>query len=169
MGLIFLSNALVALISYLVASVSLGVVAGTFDTQALLPVVEVQPLVEFHLPSLIRSDYALLFALFLGICGTFYRNRKLESLLHQFKNGIQHLINTFFIPLLPLYVLGFLIKVRYEGTFVTLFQNYTTTVVLIVAVQILYLLWFYWLAAGFSFVKASAVYQKCTAQLFNGI
>lgn len=64
------------------------------------------------------------------------------------------MLNYSIIPLLPLYVLGFLLKIRFEGTFVQLMQQYCSTVLLIVAIQVSYLLWMYLLAHGFSSQRA---------------
>ncbi|MCL4417286.1 MAG: dicarboxylate/amino acid:cation symporter [Actinobacteria bacterium] len=154
MGMIFFSNAIVAMISYFIGFVALPVVACEVAPELLLIKHSLEPFFNFSIPQFIRSDYVLLLALVLGIIGTFIRMPHFERGLHRFKLFIQRLINAVFIPFLPLYVLGFLLKVRYEGTFTVLFQHYAATIILIVLVQIVYLVWFYLIAAGFSLEMA---------------
>ena len=74
--------------------------------------------------------------------------------LEAFKSYVEKAIYTFFIPLLPLYVFGFMLKIGCEGTFALLFRQYGATCVLIIGMQIVYLAWIYFLAEGFSFSKA---------------
>lgn len=150
MGLIFLSNASVAMMTYLVSRLTLSSVACTVDSSKLIVSKFLEPYYFPCLPPLVRSEYMLLAALAIGIAGTFFRIPVMERSLHRMKRLIELLVNSIFIPLLPLYVFGFLLKIRYEGTFVTLFENYGATVLLIILVQALYLLWFYFLASGFS-------------------
>lgn len=165
MGMIFISNGLVAMLSYLVARVALPVVTCSVSPETLRIANELVPFSKVSFPALFRSDYVLLLALALGIAINILKTNAhgfltrfsihmFEHALHSFKKFIERLVNSIFIPFLPLYVLGFLLKIRYEGTFVTLFQQYGATVVLIICVQIIYLFWFYLLAAGFSLEKA---------------
>lgn len=154
MACMFFSNAFVAVITYLVARASLSTVACTLDTASLAVVDSLEPLYQPFLPPLFRSEHMLIAALILGILGTVIRVPIFEKVIHRLKRIIEIVVNSVFIPLLPLYVLGFLLKIKYEGTFSLLFGNYGATVVLIICVQLLYLALFYVAAAGFNTGKA---------------
>ena len=153
MGMIFFSNGLVAIISFLVAKIAVPLATCDLTYASAQGAAVLTPFYTVSIPAL-ASNYMLLSSLVLGIMGTFIRVPFLERCLHQMKSGIEYLVNRFFIPFIPLYVLGFLLEINYRGTFVTLFQHYGTTFVLIIVVQIFYLFWFYLVAAGFSITTA---------------
>lgn len=150
MAIIVVSNAFVAFTSYAVARMTLSSVACEVDSASLAVSRVLEPYYFPYLPPMIRSEYMLIIALVLGVVGTFIRVPKFEFALHRMKRFIELVVNSLFIPLLPFYVFGFLLKIQYEGTMGTLFGNYGPTVLLIICVQLLYLLWFYLLSAGFN-------------------
>lgn len=76
------------------------------------------------------------------------------------KRLLEHFFNRIFIPLLPFYILGFLLKIHYEGVFSSLLQHYSSTFFLIVAVQILCLALFYFVACGFDRKKMFVAYTN---------
>ena len=70
------------------------------------------------------------------------------------KNNIESFLKNWFIPFLPLYVIGFLLKINYEGSFVTLFDDYGKAFLLIVVMQLASIVLFYFIAARGSFSRA---------------
>lgn len=155
MASMFFSNAFVAMITYLIARLSLSTVACAVDATSLAVSHTLEPLYQPYLPPLFRSEHMLIAALLLGIVGTFVRVPVAEAAVHRLKRLVEIIVNAIFIPLLPLYVLGFLLKIQYEGTFSLLFGNYGATVLLIICVQLIYLALFYAAAAGFNLTTAA--------------
>lgn len=160
LGVICFSNAAVATITYLIARLVLPVVACKMDASQLVMEKQLLPYGAFSLPPLIKSEKALLLAIVLGIIFSIYRVPAFERAIKQLKKWVEQFVCTVFIPLLPLYVLGFLLKINYEGTFGSLMSNYGATFVLIVAVQVVVLLTYYWLAAGCSVAQAGRYIQN---------
>ncbi len=155
LGCIFISNGLVALLSYLVMWAVGGALSSdtslvSFTTQAAL----VQPYFSFSIPLPFSAIHALVTAIALGLVSSFMRIQYVGSVIAIGKRGIEKIIMYMFIPLLPLYVLGFLLKIRSEGIFASLLQQYGSAFIVIVVLQISYLFWFYFLASGFSFKKS---------------
>ncbi len=154
LAMIFCSNGLVALASYAVMNILFPVISCRLQTDILLSEAVIEPLYTISLPQPIRSEHALLAAIALGLLFSFVRWPPFERAIFQLKNWIEVLLNAVFIPLLPLYVLGFLLKIRYEGLFVRLMQHYGRAVILIIAVQVADLIGMYILVSGFSFKRA---------------
>jgi Na+/H+-dicarboxylate symporter len=146
---IFVSNVFVALLVYGIMQALLPMLSYTmYSGQG--SVTALEPLIAFSLPRFIRSEYALLGSIVVGLICSFVSLPALERGVLQIKRAVEWFLNYFFIPFLPLYVLGFLLKMRHEGMFVYLMQQYGSAVIVIVAVQILYIAWLYFLANSFS-------------------
>jgi len=160
LGVICSSNAIVATITYWIARLVLPVVACKLDASQLVIDNQLIPYNSFSLPPLIKSEKALLLAVTLGIIFSIYRVLAFEKAMKKLKKWVEQFVCSIFIPLLPLYVLGFLLKINYEGTFGSLMSNYGATFVLIVAVQAVILLSYYWLASGFNISQAARYIQN---------
>ncbi len=152
---VFCSNAFVAFLSYLFMSCTRPLISCQTSTSLLPPTaMAVEPLLSLSVPLPINGVQALIAAIVIGLFLSVVRLAGVERIIGQCKNGIERLMNVLFIPLLPLYILGFLLKIRAEGTFGCLMQQYSTAFFSIIALQISYLLWFYFLAARFSITGA---------------
>lgn len=158
-GLIFSSNGLIALLAYAVARLVIPLVACNVSSVSLVADNVVEPLFTFKLPVLLSSEKALLFSVVIGIVLSFLSLQPVEDGLNKFKNIVETILKKGFIPLLPLYVFGFLLKVHHEGMFGALFSHYGGAFLLIVSTQIVYLLWLYFVAAGFSFSRSWSAIQ----------
>lgn len=158
---IFLSNALVAVVSYLAMVVCGSHV--TCDTALIQFATETNPIesfVSFSIPVPFSGVHALISALVIGIIFSFISVPSLERFFVKGKQWIEYCVNFIFIPLLPLYILGFLLKIRAEGMFVCLLEQYGAAFVLIVALQLVYLLWLYLAASKFSIREAWKAIQN---------
>ncbi len=152
---IFISNGLVALLSYATMQI-FGVAMSCKTSLASFAVqgASIESLVTFSIPLPFNAIQALMAAIILGIACSFIRMPWLEHFFLTGKKWIEYIISYLFIPLLPAYILGFLLKIRAEGIFACLLQQYGTAFMLIVSLQFLYLCWLYFLATGFSIRRA---------------
>lgn len=153
-GMIFCSNALVALVSYIAVAYFFPLIGN--QTQATVVAFDdiIAPVFTVSLPPILSSKYVLLSAMSIGIFFSFFRWSALECGVQTFKQWIEVILNYVVIPFLPVYVLGFLLKIKYEGTFAKMMQHYGGTFALIVAMQVCYLGWLYFVASGFSIKRA---------------
>ncbi|MBX9830940.1 dicarboxylate/amino acid:cation symporter [Candidatus Babeliales bacterium] len=151
---VFLSNFVIALATYGAVIFLAPSLIGSMATDVAGQCAVVKPLFAFNLPTLIRSEHALLLAVVLGILGSFKRWPQGERMVMGMKSLIEKFLLNYFIPLLPLYVVGFLLKMNYEGVFVSLIQQYSGAFILIVAIQLSFLAVYYFLAAHCSWDKA---------------
>ena len=153
-GMIFCSNAIVALVSYAVVHYFFPIImrnAAPVSTMSFDDLIK--PFFTISLPVL-SSKYVLLSAIGLGLFFSFFRSPLVERSINRFKYWIECILTYSVIPLLPVYVTGFLLKIKFEGTFAKLAQQYGGTCALIVAVQVCYLGWLYFVASGFSVKRA---------------
>lgn len=151
---IFISNFIIAIATYGAVVVLAPSLLSSMALEVADQCAVVVPFFVFNLPTLIRSEHALLLALVLGIIGSFKRWSQGERMVLSFKNAIESFLINYFIPMLPLYVIGFLLKMSYEGVFVSLMQHYSGAFLLIVAIQICFLALYYFVAAHCSWDKA---------------
>lgn len=153
-GFVFASNFVVAMVAYAIAIKILPFITQGMSSQGMMVENELQPFFSTGLKSPVTSESALILAMIMGIVVSFMRAPKFENSMLKLKGYIEHFLCFIFIPLLPLYVFGFLLKIYYEGVFISLFQNYSKTFLLIVGLQIIYLFLLYLIAAGFSLKRA---------------
>lgn len=150
LAMIFISNGLVGLLDYGIMHVLACTIVGQGGAATIAARDIIDPVFSLNLPTVLRSEVALIVAIIFGLLFSFIRVPQFENAMQRFKTSIEHILNWIVIPFLPLYVLGFLLKMRFEGTFLLLLQNYSGTFFLIIATQIIYLLWMYLVANGFS-------------------
>ena len=136
---IMVSNLIVILTSYFVSKNMLPFLTSGAQAEAAFFDQPLIPLFSFKLPTLINSLWAMLGALAIGIIFIFINVPKIENSLLKLKDVVEFILRKVFIPFLPLYVLGFLLKIKYEGAFYALFSHYGKAFVLIIIVQIVYL------------------------------
>ncbi len=151
LGTIICSNLLVSLISFFMGTSTLGYLTQNIDANALIINDSIQPFFSFSFPTLVRAEHAMLAAITLGIIFSYFRNQNVHDAANTLKGWVECVLKKFFIPLLPLYVLGFLLKLFQEGAFFTLFSSYGSAFMLIVATQILYLGFMYFAVSGFKY------------------
>ena len=154
LGTIFCSNAIVALVSYgtmFIFSPAISCERGDIVVSA---AGTIESLIPFSLPVPVSAVHALIAAIVLGITFSIIRVPAVISGVNRVKQWIEVILNYGFIPLLPLYVLGFLLKILHEGLVSCLIQQYGSAVLLIVSMQLIYLVWIYFFASGFSISRA---------------
>jgi Na+/H+-dicarboxylate symporter len=159
LGTIFLSNGFVALLSFIV----MNILAPTISCERLgvsfKPVHQVTSGFSLSLPFSLSAVHALIAAIAIGLLGSFVA-LGIDSAVTKGKNFIETVLQKIFIPALPLYVLGFLLKIRYEGQFSCLMRQYGSAFILIVSMQFVYLVWMYLLACGFDPKKSIIAFKN---------
>jgi Na+/H+-dicarboxylate symporter len=78
-----------------------------------------------------------------GLYGAFWGNAKLASWGNFLKDKIQVALTKIFIPLVPLYVIGFLFKIQHDESLIDMFAGYGPMIGLVVVVQTLSMLFFF--------------------------
>lgn len=146
LGLICLSNAVALCIAYGVGSIiipHLAVHVGVTEISS-----SVHPYFRLPFKHSIRTDYvaaaAFVVAFFcLKTRGRIQQAQWFIDKIHGLQTAFAMFLKKAFLPILPLYVLGFMLKMSSEGTLTFLYTEYLPIFVLNVVVSFFYVLAFY--------------------------
>jgi Na+/H+-dicarboxylate symporters len=149
LSLVFISNGLVALLSYgmmklfapIISCEAMAIQAPLYSIKSLIPI-------SLSLP--FNAVHALVGAIIIGLLCSFIVVPYINMVINSGKELVEKILTVGFIPFLPLYVLGFLLQIRYEGLLACLIQQYGNAFLLIVSLQLMYLFWMYFIASKFS-------------------
>ncbi len=114
---------------------------------------EIQPLFSLEFPRWIGTENALALGLSLGI-GFSYLGEKsqikknIESAAKQLNWAVSFFLNKIFIPLLPLYLFGFCLKLSYDQSLVLLFKQFGKIFLLSFSLVGSYLFFLYWIGSN---------------------
>ncbi len=143
-----ISNALASFVSYGVGMAVLPFIAMSENMNISLGT-EVKSYFSLGIPQIISSDKAMFAGIILGIIFCRY---KVSGILKS-SNKLQKFVTIFlekcFIPCLPIYVLGFVLKMHWEGNLSILFKNYAQVFLLICILIIAYIALLYLIANKF--------------------
>ncbi len=146
LGLICLSNAVALCFAYGIGSVvipHLAVHIGLTEISS-----SVHPYFRLPFKHGIRTDFVALSAFIIAFfCvkakGKIQATSSFIRLIHKIQAIIVTFLKKAFLPILPLYVLGFMLKMSSEGTLTFLYTEYLTIFALNVVVSFCYVLAFY--------------------------
>lgn len=120
----------------------------------------ITPLFSLNLPKLVDPSHALMIGMGYGLLFSFYKLPQATQLALGLRNYITLFLRRVFIPVLPVYVFGFVLKMQKEGNLVTLFTNYGQIFLVLCLLLIVYLTFIYALAHRFNphqFIKSIRV------------
>lgn len=109
-----------------------------------------RPITDFTLPKVISNDVAIALGIVLGIYFAIRPNKRVERIAAKLKNISLYFLKDCFIPILPLFILGFLFKLEQEDVLYRIFQTYGVVLTVIVGSQVGYILVLYFIASGFN-------------------
>ncbi len=148
-SIVCLSNYAATMVAYGVVSldlVSIDISSISIDSDS-----ELLPLWNMAFPELLPNNYALL----LGLCSGFILFFLPYSLSHKISTKARYLVSLFcekfFIPLLPLFILGFVLKMQAEDTLVESLRFCVPLMMLIILTYILYITLLFAIVAKFKF------------------
>ena len=124
---------------------------------------------SFTLPKLISNDHALMIGFVCGIFASLFPNERIKGLaqtLNMLSNGF---LRKVFIPVLPLFILGFVFKLEYDNVLEMALKVYGPVLVLIIATQWVYILLWYSIASGFSFKRLTGLFRNVLPATLTGL
>ncbi len=120
--LVCLSNFAGFWISYIFTSPILK--TGIVTISKLAPQNSLIPAWHIELIPLIKNDIALVSAVVIGIVGNFIKTNMLDRISLLLNNIANIVLKKVICPVLPMFVLGFIIKMQYEGTLTLIIREY---------------------------------------------
>ena len=130
--------------------------------------IPLEPYWMVRLPTLVANDVALLAGLIAGLLAGYWRNPLVLRVSEKLR-GLTHIIlNRIFIPLVPLFVLGFALKLQYEKTLTVIVTECGPVFLLVSIVGAAYLGFLYYLGSGFRLNLAVRMMNRILPSAVSG-
>lgn len=123
-------------------------------------VVSFSPMIDIHLPRIAETSHALFFGIIVGLANSFYQNKYISVCIKFLHKIILKFMKSFFVPLLPLFVGGFLLKLFAEGRMIGFVANNTSICLTAGCFLIIYLSIWLLIAASFNLERASTIFRN---------
>lgn len=121
---------------------------------------ELKPLWELVLPKLIANEVALGAGLVLGLVLSFIFWKPGKDLALVLQKLSISVLNKVFIPALPVFLVGFLLKLQHDQLLVMICKNYLSIFLMISVLLFVYLILMYGLASNFILAKWGASFRN---------
>jgi Na+/H+-dicarboxylate symporter len=129
---------------------------------------ELQPLAMISLPMWISNDKALLAGFVLGVLASMKRSVQIMAVSRWLKKVAYFILNQGFIRLIPLFVLGFVLKLQHEQILKTIVLEYSVVFVYLLCVQSAYLLFLYGVSARFRLDQCMSYLKEIAPSMLSG-
>jgi Na+/H+-dicarboxylate symporter len=115
-----------------------------FDLSLIEPqaIKELAPYWNFALPKLIANDKAMFAGLILGVLFSFVRPGIATKIAEKLEGGVAKILSSFAM-LIPLFVMGFVVKLQHEGVIITIIDDYALIFAVIAIAQFTYICFIY--------------------------
>ncbi|NCP61955.1 MAG: dicarboxylate/amino acid:cation symporter [Alphaproteobacteria bacterium] len=119
--------------------------------QAFTPsTLDLLPLWDLDFPSFLSNDTALFLGLLCGILVSLTGSQKGQNLARYLQHYALLFLKRLFIPVIPVFVLGFILKMQHDGILTLIVQNYLSVFVAITFLSFSYIIFLYGLSAHFN-------------------
>jgi Na+/H+-dicarboxylate symporter len=126
----------------------------------------IKPIINISLPQL-NNEIGLISGLILGVLANKYKLHPLHSLINRCYSLSLAFLNKFFIPLVPLFILGFVAKLSYEGMLEQLFSKNWYYILLIICSLVCYLSLMAALASYVSKIKLMKIFKDISIPVLS--
>ncbi|MBI2352984.1 cation:dicarboxylase symporter family transporter [Candidatus Dependentiae bacterium] len=151
---IIFSNSITAFFSYFVSSSLLCTLTQGTTIQQFTDFSSITPLWTITLPKILSSEKAMLGAIVVGFFLSYFTLPTADEIIFKLKKIVALIMNRLFIPILPLYIFGFLLDIHQKGIFLQLFQSYGKTFALIFVLHMIMIFTLFFIASGLHVQKA---------------
>lgn len=148
-SMIYISNCVAILTGFTVGSVMLAKLTISPHI-AISTESQLNSLFSLNLPPLFDNQYALIAGFVLGIVLSYKKHPKTQQIAKNLNFSAHWFLKKIFIPVLPIFILGFVFKLEYEGTLSKALKTYAPVFLIVVGTQLTYILSLYLIVAKFS-------------------
>lgn len=138
-AIVYISNFCSTIIGYFASILTLDKISIATSSE-ISPDRILVPFWDLHLPVWISNTWALLSGLVIGLIFTFIRVKFVEHATEKLRAASTFFLMRIFIPLMPIFILGFMIKLEHEGELKNILISYAPLFFLIFAVELAYIL-----------------------------
>lgn len=143
------SNLIAVISSYYVSIVSQNIITVELANVS-NKTITLEPLFELILPKFCSNANGLILGILLGIYTSTQNKNKLLQAAKNLNNTSNKFLNNIFIPILPIFILGFILKFQHTGTLNIIFKNFMPLLVVLIALYCLYIGIAYLIAMSFN-------------------
>ena len=121
---------------------------------------KIEPNFTFTFPVLISNGLALVIGLVSGISCSLFSLKKLETFINQINKAVMLFMSKVFIPFLPLFIAGFLLKLFAEGELFSLIQSQFANSIAMIGLLICYIFIWFLIASWFNFSRLKEIFSN---------
>jgi Na+/H+-dicarboxylate symporter len=117
------------------------------------------PLFEISLPHIAETTHSLFAGIFVGLINSLYPDKHVSLVISFLHDSVLKFMKKFFVPLVPLFVGGFLLKLFSEGRINGFVENNSKTCLMMCGFLWCYLALWLMTAAAFKFRRAAEIFK----------
>jgi Na+/H+-dicarboxylate symporter len=125
------------------------------------------PLWEWELDAWVSNSVVMLSAVFFGLIGAFFIPER-ALMMSRFLDQLVGMILKTLTLVIPVFVVGFVIKLQHEGVFITILKNYSVVFACIAVAQFTYIFLLYWALAKGSVSRMFGLIQNMIPATISG-
>ncbi len=144
---VFLSNLLSSLVGYLTGYIIIQ--NFHIDSGIELPQNALSSLWEFKLSTLVSSFHALLLGFIAGITVRKIIPQKSDIIAKKLADIAFFLLKRVLIPIMPVFILGFILKLQHDRVLLTIFRDYIVIFIIMIIIIYVYVILLYGVASSF--------------------
>ena len=149
--MVIISNGLAVLTSYAVGITVLPYIISAHSVGLSGSLDIITPVFDIYFPTFITPDKAMLSGILLGIFFSFVKVQGVGKFALNLRDKVTLALHKCFVPLIPVYVFGFVIKLHHEGSLSLLLKNYGQVFALGCALIVVYISLLYLIASQFRY------------------
>lgn len=138
--IIVLSNYIAVLFSYAFAKLTFGFLISHKSAIVEIPEGGLTPLWDFPRIKIIRNELGIILGFLLGLFFSIYRKKHIHDLFQRLQGYANTFLRSVFIPLLPFFIAGFLIKLEHDQVLNKVIYSYGPIFILFVLSQLAYVI-----------------------------
>lgn len=118
---------------------------------------------------LIKNDIALISGVILGIIGNFTKLELIDKISSKLNTFANFILKKMICPILPIFVLGFIIKMQYEGTLLLVVKEYALLLCLVAILAYGYMFSIMFFLSGRDLKKTFQKFRKLVPGVLIGL
>lgn len=166
LGVVLLSNFSAIMIGFNLAKFSLSYLNIPPVPELREPILT--PMWEISFPKFIGNETAMIVGILFGSLFSFWRIKKVITIVSKLNEISLKFLRTVFLPILPLFIMGFVIKLDHDDILIKLVSTYSSAFIVIVSAQIIYTTCLFFVAAKFSFKEFKRIVRNVLPATFTG-
>ena len=167
LSMMCVSNFIAVISSYYVSIVSQNIITVEI-TNVGNQTITLDPLFELILPKLCNNATGLIFGILLGMYTSTQKKNKLLQVAKSLNDTSNKFLNNIFIPILPIFILGFILKFQHTGILNIIFKNFMPLLVVLITLYCLYIGTAYLITMSFNIKRTISAIQNIVPAVIIG-